>query len=154
MPMNDKLSTVKTLASKTESSARRGSPTHGRHVIEAVTPSVDCGRYPAKRITGEACVVEADLFRDGPDIIRAVVKWRRKQDHRFEESPMAQVDNDRWRGEFWLDENRRYVFTIEAWTDRYASWLSDFTKKARAGRDVTSDLLEGTALLEKIMESA
>ena len=57
-------------------------------VIEDVTPSVDCGRYPAKRIAGEPCVVEADIFRDGHQVLRAAVKWRRKQDEVFEEAPM------------------------------------------------------------------
>ena len=60
------------------------------------------------------------------------------------------VDNDRWRGEFVPAENARYVFTIEAWTDLFASWLADFAKKVGAGRDVASDLLEGIALLEAI----
>jgi len=125
-----------------------------RHIIEAVMPSVDCGRYPAKRIVGDICVVEADIFRDGHDVIRAAVKWRRKRDARFSEAPMMHIDNDRWRGEFPLSDNGPYVFTVEAWTDRFASWLADFTKKAAAGRDVTSDLLEGSHLLERIVRTA
>jgi starch synthase (maltosyl-transferring) len=129
-------------------------PALRRHLIEAVTPSVDCGRYPVKRIVGERCTVEADIFRDGHETIRAVIKWRRREDQHFSEAPMALFDNDRWRGAFPLDQNTRYVFTIEAWTDRFASWLADFTKKARAGRDVASDLLEGIALLEDISRRA
>jgi starch synthase (maltosyl-transferring) len=125
-----------------------------RHIIEAVTPSVDCGRYPVKRVVGETCVVEADIFRDGYEVIRAAVKWRRKCDEGFNESAMAPLDNDRWRGGFPLDENTRYVFTVEAWTDRFASWLADFTKKARAGRDVASDLVEGIALIEALSRRA
>jgi starch synthase (maltosyl-transferring) len=125
-----------------------------RHIIEAVSPEIDCGRYPAKRIVGDSCIVEADVFRDGHDVIRAAVKWRRKNTADFQEAPMELVDNDRWRGEFPLTENTRYVFTIEAWTDRYASWLQDFVKKSRAGRDVRSDLLEGIALLEMIAARA
>ena len=86
-------------------------------------PSVDGGRYPAKRIAGEPCVVEADIFRDGHQVLRAAIKWRRKQDEAFDEAPMAALDNDRWRGEFIPTDNARYVFTIEAWTDLFASWL-------------------------------
>ena len=125
-----------------------------RHIIEAVTPSVDGGRYPVKRIVGEPCVVEADIFRDGHDVIRAVIKWRREKDEGFTEAPMTLFDNDRWRGEFPLVENTRYVFTIEAWTDRLASWLADFARKASAGRDVASDLLEGIAILAAIRRRA
>jgi starch synthase (maltosyl-transferring) len=121
-----------------------------RHVIEAVSPCVDCGRSPAKRIVGDNCTVEADIFRDGHEVIRAAVKWRCKMDSLFNEASMVPVGNDHWRGEFPLTENTRYVFTIEAWTDRYASWLQDFVKKAGAGRDVAADLLEGIRLLQEV----
>jgi starch synthase (maltosyl-transferring) len=121
-----------------------------RHIIEGVSPVVDCGRFPVKRIVGEDCEVEADIFRDGHDVIRAAIKWRRKADTIFEEAPMVPVGNDRWRGHFPLRDNTRYVFTIEAWTDLYASWAQDFVKKAGAGRDVASDLLEGIRLLEEL----
>ncbi|MGC2305691.1 alpha-1,4-glucan--maltose-1-phosphate maltosyltransferase [Candidatus Binatus sp.] len=123
-------------------------------IIEEVTPSVDGGRYPAKRIAGEPCVVEADIFRDGHQVLRAAVKWRRKRDEVFDEAPMAPLDNDRWRGEFLPTDNTRYVFTIEAWTDLFASWLADFTKKVNAARPVASDILEGIALVEKMFSSA
>jgi starch synthase (maltosyl-transferring) len=126
----------------------------GHIVIEEVTPSVDGGRYPAKRIAGEPCVVEANIFRDGHQTLRAAVKWRRKNDEVFAEAPMALIDNDRWRGEFIPAGNARYVFTIEAWTDLFASWLSDFGKKVRARHDVASDLQEGLALLEKMILDA
>jgi starch synthase (maltosyl-transferring) len=118
------------------------------HVIEAVTPIVDCGRYPVKRVHGESCVVEADIFRDGDHVLRAAIKWRPRSEAQFAESPMTLVDNDRWRGEFPLDRNDRYFFTVEAWTDLFASWERGFRKKADAGRDVAADLLEGIALID------
>src|SRR5215469_3972946 len=126
----------------------------GHIIVEAVTPSVDGGRYPAKQIAGEPCVVEADIFRDGHEVLRAVVAWKRKVDEAFIEAPMAAFDNDRWRGEFVPPDNARYVFTIEAWTDLFASWLADFTKKVNAGREVSSDILEGIELLEPIARKA
>src|SRR5579863_4758204 len=123
-------------------------------VIEDVTPSVDGGRYPAKRIAGEPCVVEADIFRDGHQVLRAAVKWRRKRDEVFDEAPMAALDNDRWRGEFCPTDNARYVFTIEAWTDLFATWLADLTRKVKAERPVASDVLEGISLFEKMVPNA
>jgi starch synthase (maltosyl-transferring) len=123
-------------------------------LIEDVTPSVDGGRYPAKRIAGELCVVEADIFRDGHQVLRAAVKWRRKQDEVFDEAPMVALDNDRWRGEFRPTDNARYVFTIEAWTDRFATWLADFTSKVKAARPIASDVLEGISLLAKMIPNA
>lgn len=135
-------------------SAKAAAPPINRHVIEAVTPAVDGGRHPVKRVMGEPCMVEADVFRDGDYVLRAVIKWRRKGQARFSESPMAYLDNDRWRGEFPLAHNDRYVFTVEAWTDRFASWERAFRRKAEAGRDVASDLLEGIALIEAAAQRA
>ena len=71
---------------------------------------VDCGRYPVKRVMGEPCVVEADIFRDGDHVLHAVIKWRSGGETQFSESPMVHVDNDRWRGEFPLERNDRYRF--------------------------------------------
>ena len=126
----------------------------GHIIIEAVSPSVDGGRYPVKRIVGEPCVIEADIFRDGHQTLRAVVEWRRKEEEAFNEAPMGPLENDRWRGEFVPPDIGRYVFTITAWTDLFASWASDFSKKARAGRDIASDLQEGIALLERMVRTA
>ena len=47
-----------------------------RVVIENITPQVDCGRYPVKRVVGEAVVVEADVFADGHDMVRCVLLYR------------------------------------------------------------------------------
>lgn len=123
-------------------------------IIEAVTPSVDCGNYPAKRVVGEPCVVEADIFRDGIAALRAVVKWRRRQDKSFQESPMWPVENDRWRGEFPLEENTCYVFTVEAWSRPFASWRDYFKKKAQTRLDVVSNLEEGILHLERLKKRA
>jgi starch synthase (maltosyl-transferring) len=123
-------------------------------VIEDVSPSVDGGRYPAKRMVSEPCVVEADIFRDGHQIIRAAIKYRRKADESFSEAMMTPLDNDRWRGTFVPTDTGRYLYTVESWTDLFASWLSDFHKKVTAGREVHSDLLEGVALIEKILRTA
>ncbi len=126
----------------------------GHIIIEDVTPSIDGGRYPVKRVVGEPCVVEADIFREGHQLLRASVRWRRKEDESFFEAPMESIGNDRWRGQFIPNENTRYVYAVEAWTDVFGSWLADFVKKAQAGREIHSDLLEGVDYLGSIMRHA
>ncbi|MBI3091028.1 MAG: alpha-1,4-glucan--maltose-1-phosphate maltosyltransferase [Candidatus Tectomicrobia bacterium] len=140
-----------------------------RHlIIEAVEPCVDGGRYAAKRIVGEPCRVEADIFRDGHAVLRAVVKWRRKTPRRnpgqespefieaaYAETPLRPLVNDRWRGEFPLCATARYGFTIEAWTDGYASWLFDLQRRVEGGYpDVASEVVEGIALLQEALAVA
>ena len=47
-----------------------------RAVIEAVTPQVDGGRFPAKRVIGDTVFVEADVFADGHDEVVAILRHR------------------------------------------------------------------------------
>jgi starch synthase (maltosyl-transferring) len=67
-------------------------------VIENLQPLIDGGRYPIKRIVGEDLVVEADIFKDGHDVVAAILKWRVLGKRAGRETPMNFVDNDRWRG--------------------------------------------------------
>jgi starch synthase (maltosyl-transferring) len=123
-------------------------------VIEAITPSVDMARYPAKRVAGRPCVVEADIFRDGHDVLRAVVRWRRKGERRFQEAPLEPLVNDRWRGEFPLPEVARYEFTVEAWTDVYATWLADLRTRVEVQEPIASEVKEGIVLLSSFVDGA
>ena len=69
-------------------------------VIENLQPLIDGGRYPIKRVIGEDVVVEADIFKDGHDIVAASLKWRVLGQPDWHETAMKFVDNDRWRGVF------------------------------------------------------
>ena len=42
-------------------------------LIENVEPLVDCGRYALKREEGDRVDVTADIFREGHDLIAAVI---------------------------------------------------------------------------------
>jgi starch synthase (maltosyl-transferring) len=67
-----------------------------RVVIEGVSPEVDAGSFPAKRVVGEDVVVEADIFCDGHDVLGCVVRSRKAGDREWTETPMEFVHNDRW----------------------------------------------------------
>ncbi len=118
-------------------------------VIENLQPLVDGGRYPTKRIVGEDLVVEADIFKDGHDVVAAVLKWRVLGERRWRETSMAYIDNDRWRGVCTLYDIAVYEYTVEAWTDTFRGWQREFTAKFGAGiSELRSEALEGVALLE------
>jgi starch synthase (maltosyl-transferring) len=116
-------------------------------VIENVAPLVDGGRYPVKREVGMPLEVTADIFKEGHDVLRAFLKYRRADEPDWRESPMRFVDNDRWAGAFTPTDNTRYLYTIEAVGDAFRSWLADFAKRVEAGQDVASELKEGLALV-------
>jgi starch synthase (maltosyl-transferring) len=118
-------------------------------VIENLQPLLDGGRYPIKRIVGDDLVVEADIFKDGHDVVAAILKWRALREREWRETPLAFLDNDRWRGVCTLYEGAIYEYTIEAWTDTFRGWQHEFGAKFDAGiSELRSEALEGAALLE------
>ncbi len=124
-------------------------PKNSAIVIENIYPELDSGRYPVKRIAGEPVNVSADIFKEGHDILSAVLKYRSKKDTAWQEIPMREGDNDRWYAEFVPVENTRYVYTIEAYTDVFSSWKRSFIIKAEAGEDIAGELLEGQRIIDE-----
>jgi len=124
-------------------------------VIENLQPLVDGGRYPIKRVVGEDLVVEADIFKDGHDVVAAVLKWRTLGKRHWGETPMTFVDNDRWRGVCTLYDSAIYEYTVEAWTDTFRGWQREFTAKFEAGvSPLRSEAMEGAALLKAAAQRA
>jgi starch synthase (maltosyl-transferring) len=121
-------------------------------IVENVTPQLDCGRYPVKAIVGREFTVSADIFKEGHDVIAAVLKYRVADDDSWCETPMRYVDNDRWSAFFRPDRVTRYAYTVEAWPDTFRSWRSDFVKRVAAKQDLTSDIEEGRRLLGLVAE--
>ena len=121
-----------------------------RFLIEDVYPSVDGGRYPAKRIAGEPIEIWCDLFRDGHDVIAAALLWRKDGDSRWRREPLRHLENDRWHGLFIPSDPGRYSFVIEAWTDAFATWRHDFILKRDAGQNVEIEAQEGLQLLAQL----
>jgi starch synthase (maltosyl-transferring) len=118
-------------------------------VIENLQPLIDGGRYSVKRVVGDDLAVEADIFRDGHDIVAAALKWRLLGETRWHETPMAHIDNDRWRGVCTVYQNAIYEYTVEAWTDAFRGWQHEFATKFEAGiTNLRSETLEGAALLD------
>jgi starch synthase (maltosyl-transferring) len=128
--------------------APKGSSPPSRIQILDVWPQLDCGRYPVKRTLGRRVEVWADVFRDGHEILRAAVKYRRTGSRAWLQAPMEHSHADRWRGVFEPTALGRWQFVVEAWVDRAASWRDELRRKADAGqRDLSGELAEGALLL-------
>jgi starch synthase (maltosyl-transferring) len=128
--------------------AKSKSETWSPIIIEKVDPEVDSGRYPIKREVGDRLDVSADIFKEGHDVLAAVLRYRTINETTWHEAAMSHVDNDRWSGHFDLQENTRYLYTIGAFTNTFESWRQEVTKKSQAGERIESELLEGRALVE------
>jgi starch synthase (maltosyl-transferring) len=126
----------------------------GRVVIEGLNPEIDGGVYPIKRVVGEKVVVEADVFVDGHDAIGCVLLYRKGDDRKWTEVPMAALDNDRWQAVFTVAEQGRYLFTASAWVDHFLTWRQDLVKRIEAEQDDTIAYLIGAELMLATAERA
>ncbi len=131
-------------------------PEEGRNrvIIEGVTPEIDGGRFPIKRITGEETIVEADILTDGHDALSCALLYRKEGDSYWTEAPMQALGNDRWRGSFIVQELGRYQYTVQGWVDHFKTWSRDLAKRVQAGQDVTVDLLIGAEMVESAHQHA
>ncbi len=120
-----------------------------RVVIENVAPQVDGGRFAVKRIVGDTLVVEADVFADGHDECRAVLRWQRVGDAgEWHELDMEPLGNDRWRASFTLTGIGRYRYAVTGRIDRWRTWQHDLRKRVDAGQDVAVELRIGAQIVD------
>lgn len=117
-------------------------------VISNLSPRVDGGRYPTKRVPGEALRVEADIFKEGHDQSVAVLGWRPAGSEEWNELPMHPGDNDRWFAELSFDTTGRYEIAITAWADDFLTWLHDYERRLAGGQpELGTEIEEGRVIL-------
>jgi starch synthase (maltosyl-transferring) len=125
-----------------------------RLAIEKITPSVDDGRFPVKRVVGETIKVEADIFGDGHDPLSAALLWRAADEADWTEVRMQLISNDRWNAEFTLKRMGRHEFAIETWRNPYQIFRYELTKKHEARLDLRLEIQEGINLVLDALEHA
>ena len=125
-----------------------------RVVIENVKPEVDSGRFAIKRGIGEKIEVTADIFADGHDVVSARVLYRKEEEREWRSAPMKLLQNDRWKGEWVVEETGCYRYTVEGWIDPFKTWQQDLRKKIDAGQPSRTDLLMGIRYVEEASKRA
>jgi starch synthase (maltosyl-transferring) len=139
--------------------ARAKAQPPSRIKIEHAAPTVDGGRWPVKRTVGDPVNVSADIFRDGHEVLRAVVRWRGPGEKGWQESPLTAVDAHhdgvRWEGAFTVEAIGRTEWTIQAWVDLFAGWRDELARKVDFGQpDLSGELSEGAVLLRAAAKRA
>lgn len=131
-------------------SAARELPSKQRNRVQigAISPEIEGGRYPIKRVVDDTVEVEADIVVDGHNALAAVLLYKEESDADWSEVPMAHVLNDRWHGRFKVGRLGRWQYGISAWIDDFASWQRDLQKRVNAAQDVAVDLLIGLDLVK------
>ena len=127
-----------------------------RVVVERVSPAVDDGRFPIKRVLGDRVVVEADCFADGHDVVACSVLWRPSgaaNAAHWHSAPMQPLGNDRWRAGFTVDALGTWSYTVRAWVDPFLSWRHDFERRVELD-DLRIAAREGALRIEEAAERA
>ncbi len=117
--------------------------------IEAVSPEVDCGRFPVKRIAGEKVEVEAHVFADGHDQVVACLMYRKADEVSWNRVFMSPLENDRWTGSFQADEMGAWFYTVCGWIDHFLTWQEDLKKRIYAGQEIEQELLIGVEMIKE-----
>ena len=120
-----------------------------RVALEAPSPCVDDGALPVKRLVGEVAAIEVDALCDGHEKLGVALQWREPGSPAWQEVRMRAAGNDRFRAELPLTRIGAYEYTVQAWRDAFASYKDEIAKKSAAGVDVSLELREGMALLER-----
>ena len=129
--------------------------------IAKPAPVLDGGRYAVKRTVGDTVAVSADIFRDGHEKLRAVVKykapggrsWLEIRAARRRRAHLRRALGGRVRGR---DARDAGSSRFEAWTDRWATYHDELRRKVEANldEDLSGEVSEGLVLLEKALERA
>ena len=113
---------------------------------------VDCGRKPAKAVTGETFQVSATIFREGHGFIGAAVVLHDPSGATLPPVPMTELvpGTDRYGADVTIGDGiGLWRFHVEAWGDSIGSWHHDAAIKVPRGQDVELMLTEGALLFER-----
>jgi len=123
----------------------------GRVAVTDLRPTVSCGRYPARAVSGEVVPVSATVFREGHDAVACSVVVKRPDGARgpFLRMVPGAPGTDRWHADLPIDAEGSWSFVVEAWGDPLGTWWHDAPLKVDAGVDVEVVLEEGARLFER-----
>ncbi len=123
----------------------------GRIPILDVEPVLECGRRPAKAVTGETFEVSATVFREGHEMLGAGVVLRGPGGQRSPLTPMHELapGTDRYGAEVTVTAEGPWHFQVEAWGDPIAHWRHDAAIKVPRGLESELMLSEGALLFER-----
>lgn len=125
-----------------------------RVVIDRVTPQLDGGRFPIKRVVGQTVAVRAHVFADSHDRIRVELLYRQETEADWTVVKMVDRGRDEWTASFEVMKLGDYIYTVRGWVDAFDSWQADLRKKHEAELDVAVDLKIGARIVRAAAKRA
>ena len=71
-----------------------------RVVIDFVSPIINNGDFPIKRVVNEIINIDAHVLVDGHDVISASVLYKHEKSKTWQEVRMHPTHNDEWKASF------------------------------------------------------
>ncbi|MEK7663173.1 MAG: maltotransferase domain-containing protein, partial [Actinomycetota bacterium] len=127
----------------------------GRLPILDVTPDLGVPELTPKAYVGEVVPFGASCFREGHDVI-GVALHLRAPDGKSSRIEMTSVapGTDRWSAQAQPEKAGMWTFTIESYSDDYATWHHNAEVKIPLGLDVELMLTIGSQLFARASKEA
>ncbi len=125
-----------------------------RVIIEKVFPEIEEGRYPVKKVPGQKVRVRAHIISDGHDEKTCFLLYRHGTDAAWKEKELTLLYNDEWLGDFAIEKEGVYLYTVKAWIDYFRTWQGQMEKRIGAGQDISVDMAIGAGLIEEAAQRA
>ncbi|HZM68641.1 MAG TPA: alpha-1,4-glucan--maltose-1-phosphate maltosyltransferase [Nakamurella sp.] len=137
----------------------------GRIGLNDISPSVACGRYPAKAVVGEVITVSASVFREGHDAVAANVLWRPPTPAGSRRRPAKDTGplilmrreahwSTRYQARVVPDRQGLWTLQVQAWSDPLGTWrhaVEAKTAAGQSGQEMANDLEGGALLLDQLL---
>jgi len=135
----------------------------GRIGLTDITPSVACGKFPAKAVIGRPLEIGATVFREGHDAVAANVLFRPvpvkgvargRPNGGLNRMTPGIPGTDRWSAQVIPVSLGLWTLSVEAWSDPLETWRHAVEVKWAAGQtadELANDLEDGARLLDKIV---
>lgn len=121
-----------------------------RVIIDRVSPQLNGGKFPIKRVVGQIVQVSADVLVDGHDLIEASILYKHEKESKWKEIRMFPTYNDEWLGSFEVSKQGSYSYKVQGWVDYALNWQHGILRKIDDHQKVNSELLEGIPYFEGI----
>ena len=125
-----------------------------RVIIDYVSPLINCGEFPIKRVVNEIVNINAHLLADGHDVIAASVLFKHENEKKWQETRLNLISNDEWQASFTVIKQGFYTYKVNAWIDYALNWQHGISRKIEDNQKVTSELLEGLEYLKPLLKKA
>jgi starch synthase (maltosyl-transferring) len=125
-----------------------------RVVIDHISPSIDGGRNPFKRVLGDWIPFTVHAFADSHDLLQVELRIRKAGTKDWQVLPMQPLGNDEFEATYRSDTIGLFEYEIAGVVDHYGSWYEGFQKKHAEGVPVDVECRIGAELLEQAADRA